>query len=162
MVWRTVICLIEFIYVVHLKANLQVILKAVDQVYVYKTHVRQNISWFNRDEIKQYNNNDFNVNLNVQAFSQKICKQMICLNWWYNIHKYRKKDENEFAPPLEFNIFKNIQQCSERELIYFFHQFVSVICTHSMAVYIYETWTDSSIKISQKHAFSLIHFKWEI
>lgn len=26
----------------------------------------------------------------------------------------------KFAPPLEFNIFKNIQQCSERELIYFF------------------------------------------
>lgn len=26
------------------------------------------ISWFDRDEIKQYNNNDFNVNLNVQAF----------------------------------------------------------------------------------------------
>lgn len=70
-----------------------------------------------------------------------------------------KKDESEFAPPLEFNIFKNIQRCSERELIYFFHQFVWVICTHSMAVYIYETWTDSSIKISQKTCIFLDSFQ---
>lgn len=71
-----------------------------------------------------------------------------------------KKDESEFAPPLEFNIFKIIQQCSERELIYFFfHQFVSVICTHSMTVYMYETWTDSSIKISPKTCIFLDSFQ---
>lgn len=43
--------------------------------------------------------------------------------------------------------------------IFFFHQFVSVICTHSMAVYMYETWTDSSIKISQKTCIFLDSFQ---
>lgn len=61
--------------------------------------------------------------------------------------------------PLSNSTFLKTSSSVLKESWYiFFHQFVSVICTHSMAVYMYETWTDSSIKIRQKN----MHFPWFI
>lgn len=79
---------------------------------------------------------------------------------YINIEK--KKDESEFAPPLEFNIFKTSSGVlKESWYIFFINLSQLFACTQWQYKYMKPELIVQS-KSVKKHAFSLIHFKWEI
>lgn len=147
MVWRTVICLIEFIYVVNLKANLPSYFKSC------RPGVRLQNTCSPKWSVGSIVMKENNITIMI-LMSISMCKHFhrrYASKWfvWIGGTIYiniEKKDESEFTPPLEFNIFKNIQQCSERELIYFF--FINLPQLFACTQWQYtcmKTWTDSSI-----------------